>query len=94
MASRRAARCFALPSGPVFLHFSITEPICLVSLGEAQLPGVRVSRGYALGSLAAADAVTVAPGEAPELVTGMRILHYAEGWSGEGRHEARVVGRR
>ena len=38
----------------------------LVSLGEAQLPGVRVSPGYAIGSLAAADALTVAPGEAPE----------------------------
>ena len=38
----------------------------LVSLGEAQMPGVRVSQGYALSSIAAADAVRVAPGEAPE----------------------------
>ncbi|MCG6923655.1 MAG: hypothetical protein LJF15_21580 [Acidobacteria bacterium] len=38
----------------------------LVSLGEAQLAGVRVSPGYALSSIAAADAATVAPGEAPE----------------------------
>lgn len=30
-------------------------------------------------------------GEAPDLVTGMRLLYYAEGWSVEGRHEARVV---
>ena len=34
------------------------------------------------------------PGEAPELVTGMRLLYYAEGWSVEGRHEARVVASR
>ena len=33
-------------------------------------------------------------GEAPGLVAGMRILYYAEGWSVEGRHEARVVARR
>ena len=38
----------------------------LVSLGEAQMPGVRVSPGYAISSLAAADAVSVAPGDAPE----------------------------
>ncbi len=33
-------------------------------------------------------------GEAPDLVTGMRLLSYAEGWSVEGRHEARVVARK
>ena len=33
-------------------------------------------------------------GEAPDLVGGMRMLHYAEGWSVEGRHEARVVARK
>lgn len=38
----------------------------LVSLGEAQLPGVRVSPGYAISTLAAADAVTAAAGETPE----------------------------
>ncbi len=38
----------------------------LVSMGEAQVTVVRVSPGYAVGSIAAADAVTVAPGEAPE----------------------------
>jgi S1-C subfamily serine protease len=38
----------------------------LVNLGEAQVTGIRVSRGYALSSVAAADAVVVAPGEAPE----------------------------
>jgi len=38
----------------------------LVSLGEAQVTGVRVSQGYALSSVEAADAVRVAPGEAPE----------------------------
>ncbi|MCG6928736.1 MAG: hypothetical protein LJF30_25955 [Acidobacteria bacterium] len=38
----------------------------LVSLGEAQMAGVRVSQGYALSSVAAADAVRVAPGDAPE----------------------------
>jgi S1-C subfamily serine protease len=38
----------------------------LVNLGEAQVTGVRVSPGYALSSLAAADATVVAPGEAPE----------------------------
>ncbi len=32
-------------------------------------------------------------GEAPSLVDGLRILHYAEGWSIEDRHEARVVAR-
>ena len=32
-------------------------------------------------------------GEAPDLVKGMRILSYAEGWSIEDRHEARVVAR-
>jgi hypothetical protein len=36
----------------------------------------------------------LAPGEAPDLVEGMRLLSYAEGWSIEGRHEARVVARR
>jgi SAM-dependent methyltransferase len=30
-------------------------------------------------------------GEAPTLVDGLRIIHYAEGWSIEGRHEARLV---
>jgi tellurite methyltransferase len=35
----------------------------------------------------------LAPGEAPTLVEGMRIIHYAEGWSVEDRHEARVVAR-
>ena len=35
----------------------------------------------------------LAPGEAPDLVAGMQILYYAEGWSIEGRHEARVVAR-
>jgi hypothetical protein len=38
----------------------------LISLGEAQLPGVRVSPGYAISTLAAADALSVAPGESPE----------------------------
>jgi S1-C subfamily serine protease len=38
----------------------------LLTLGEAQVTAVRVTRGYALGSLAAADAVTAAPGHAPE----------------------------
>jgi len=33
-------------------------------------------------------------GEAPSLVDGLQILHYAEGWSIEGRHEARVVARK
>lgn len=33
-------------------------------------------------------------GEAPSLVEGHDIIHYAEGWSIEGRHEARLVGRR
>ena len=32
-------------------------------------------------------------GEAPSLVDGLQILHYAEGWSIEDRHEARVVAR-
>jgi tellurite methyltransferase len=30
-------------------------------------------------------------GEAPGLVEGMRLVHYAEGWSVEDRHEARVI---
>ncbi|MGB9359380.1 MAG: class I SAM-dependent methyltransferase [Acidimicrobiia bacterium] len=30
-------------------------------------------------------------GEAPSLVQGLRIIHYAEGWSIEDRHEARLV---
>ena len=30
-------------------------------------------------------------GEAPSLVDGLEIIHYAEGWSIEGRHEARLV---
>jgi hypothetical protein len=38
----------------------------LISIGEAQLNAVRVSPGYALGSLAAADAATAAPGDDPE----------------------------
>ena len=33
-------------------------------------------------------------GEAPSLVDGLQILHYAEGWSTEDRHEARVVARK
>jgi SAM-dependent methyltransferase len=33
-------------------------------------------------------------GEAPSLVDDLQIIHYAEGWSIEGRHEARVVARR
>jgi hypothetical protein len=33
-------------------------------------------------------------GEAPSLVDGLDIIHYAEGWSIEGRHEARLVARR
>ena len=33
-------------------------------------------------------------GEAPSLVDGLQILHYAEGWSIEDRHEARVVARK
>lgn len=33
-------------------------------------------------------------GEAPSLVGGLRIIHYAEGWSIEDRHEARLVARR
>lgn len=33
-------------------------------------------------------------GEAPTLVDGLQILHYAEGWSTEDRHEARVVARK
>ena len=32
-------------------------------------------------------------GEAPSLVDGLRIIHYAEGWSIEDRHEARLVAR-
>jgi len=36
----------------------------------------------------------LAPGEAPSLVEGMRLRYYAEGWSIEGRHEARVVAQR
>jgi hypothetical protein len=49
----------------------------LVSLGEAQITGVRVSPGYALSSIAAADAVTVAPGEVPE---GQLVA--VDGWEG------------
>ena len=30
-------------------------------------------------------------GEAPSLVEDLRIIHYAEGWSTEDRHEARLV---
>ncbi len=30
-------------------------------------------------------------GEAPSLAEGLRIVHYAEGWSIEDRHEARLV---
>lgn len=33
-------------------------------------------------------------GEAPSLVDGLQLLHYAEGWSVEGRHEARVIARK
>jgi len=33
-------------------------------------------------------------GEAPSLIDGLDIIHYAEGWSIEDRHEARVVARR
>ncbi|MEA3510562.1 MAG: methyltransferase domain-containing protein [Actinomycetota bacterium] len=33
-------------------------------------------------------------GEAPSLVDGLQLLHYAEGWSVEGRYEARVVARK
>lgn len=33
-------------------------------------------------------------GEAPSLVDGLRIIHYAEGWSIESRHEARLVARK
>jgi tellurite methyltransferase len=33
-------------------------------------------------------------GEAPSLVDGLRIIHYAEGWSIENRHEARLVARK
>jgi 2-polyprenyl-3-methyl-5-hydroxy-6-metoxy-1,4-benzoquinol methylase len=33
-------------------------------------------------------------GEAPSLVDGLQILHYAEGWSIEDRHEARVIARK
>lgn len=33
-------------------------------------------------------------GEAPDLVKGMKILSYAEGWSIEDRHDARVVARK
>ncbi len=35
----------------------------------------------------------LAPGEAPDLVAGMKILSYGEGWSTEGRHDARLVAR-
>ncbi len=38
----------------------------LVTFGEAQLTGVRVSQGYALASVEAADMVRAAPSEAPE----------------------------
>jgi S1-C subfamily serine protease len=38
----------------------------LVGLGEAQVTGVRVTPGYALGTIEAADAVRAAPGAAPE----------------------------
>ena len=33
-------------------------------------------------------------GEAPSLVDGLDIIHFAEGWSIEDRHEARLVARR
>lgn len=33
-------------------------------------------------------------GEAPSLMDGLRVIHYAEGWSVEDRHEARLVARR
>ncbi|MFV9673246.1 MAG: class I SAM-dependent methyltransferase [Acidimicrobiia bacterium] len=33
-------------------------------------------------------------GEAPSLVDGLQIIHYAEGWSVEDRHEARVVAKK
>ncbi|MEN8235447.1 MAG: methyltransferase domain-containing protein [Actinomycetota bacterium] len=33
-------------------------------------------------------------GEAPSLAEGLDIIHYEEGWSVEGRHEARVVARK
>ena len=38
----------------------------VIGLGEAQVPGVRVTSGYALSSVEAADAVHVAPGDSPE----------------------------
>jgi tellurite methyltransferase len=39
-------------------------------------------------------AFLLAPGEAREMVAGLEIVSYAEGWSLEGRHEAVVVARR
>jgi SAM-dependent methyltransferase len=33
-------------------------------------------------------------GEAPQLITGLEMIRYEEGWLSEGRHEARVVARR
>jgi hypothetical protein len=33
-------------------------------------------------------------GEAPLLVDGLDVVHYAEGWSIEDRHEARLVARK
>src|SRR5579883_2903251 len=33
-------------------------------------------------------------GELPRLVHGLEILRYDEGWTAEGRHEARLIGRR
>ena len=36
----------------------------------------------------------LAEGEAPSLVPGLQISHYAEGWSVEERHEARLIAQR
>ena len=32
-------------------------------------------------------------GELPGLIPGLEVVHYEEGWSEEGRHEARLVAR-
>jgi tellurite methyltransferase len=90
-----------LPAGPfdVVVCFHFLDRRVYAALGEVLAPG---------GTLVLAHPTTtnlerhprpgraylLEPGELPRLLPGIEVVVHEEGWLDEGRHEARVVGRR
>jgi tellurite methyltransferase len=77
--------CFHYLHRPLFRHF----PALLAP--EGLLVFCQPTRRNLERHLRPSERHLLAEGELPRLVTGLLVLSYEEGWTEEGRHEARLV---